>query len=75
MIKENEKKNNDLICVESNKKKSYYTSNRRAALAIGVYAPAIQTAIDHQETLKNYAGEEVRVSLVDGSDIPYKYIN
>lgn len=69
------KKNNNLICLNIGKRKLYYTSSNRAGQYLGLKGASISWAITHCNILKTNEGEDVTITIVDGSDIPYKYIN
>ena len=69
------KKDNNLLLVTSGKKKHYFTSLSRVAKFLGINAGSVAWAIGHRNTLKNNNDEDVTIEYVDGSDIPYKYIN
>lgn len=69
------KKDNNLILVNVGDKKYYFTSSNRAGKMLGMQNNSINWAIIHKNVLTNNAGEKVTIELVDGSDIPYKYIN
>ena len=70
------KLNNNLIEFNyENGNKLYFTSKGKAALRLGVTPPSVQWAIDHHNTVVDNAGNKLNINLVDGSEIPYKYIN
>ena len=70
------KENNNLICVEVNNEKFYYTSMTRAANKLNVACGQVQWALlkGVNPTLPD-GTRTAKVTLVDGSDIPYKLIN
>ncbi len=70
-----QKTNNNLILVKSGNEKHYFTSTNRAGKFLGLQANSINWAIVHGNILFNNKDEEVTVNLIDGSEIPYKYIN
>lgn len=69
------KKDNNLVLVNVGNKKHYFTSLTRAGRFLGLQSSSISWAIAHRNELTNNAGEKVTITLVDGSDIQYKYIN
>lgn len=69
------KENNNLILITENNKKIYFTSSHRAGNYLGVQGNSVNWAIVHNNKLKNKNNEEVKIELVDGSEIPYKLIN
>jgi hypothetical protein len=69
------KKDNNLVLVNVGNKKYYFTSLTRAGRFLGLQSSSISWAIAHRNELTNNAGEKVTITLVDGSDIQYKYIN
>lgn len=69
------KKNNNLILVNVGKTKHYFTSATRAGDYLGIQGNSVNWAILHNNVLKNNNNEDVTIELVDGSDVPYKYIN
>jgi len=69
------KKDNNLILVKSGNRKNYFTSVSRASAFLGIGAPSVSWAIVHKNVLKNNAGDDVTIDMVDGSDVPYKLIN
>lgn len=69
------KKNNNLILVKSGNETHYFTTTNRAGKYLGLQANSINWAIVHGNILFNNKNEEVTISLIDGSEIPYKYIN
>lgn len=69
------KKDNNLILVNVGNKKYYFTSAGKAGNFLGMQGPSVSWAISHRNELTNNAGEKVTITLVDGSDIQYKYIN
>lgn len=69
------KKDNNLVLVNAGNKKHYFTSLTRAGKFLGLQSASISWAIAHRNVLTNNAGEKVTITLVDGSEIQYKYIN
>lgn len=69
------KRNNNLICIDVEGEKQYYTSASRAGKVLGLANCSVNWAIVHENTLVNNDGKKVRISMIDGSDVPYKYIN
>lgn len=69
------KTDNNLILVTSGDRKNYFTSATRAGKFLGLAAQSVSWAIVHRNVLVNNAGENVTIELVDGSEVPYKYIN
>ena len=69
------KKDNNLILVNVGNKKYYFTSAGKAGNFLGMQGPSVSWAIAHRNELTNNAGEKVTITLVDGSEIPYKLIN
>lgn len=69
------KRNNNLILVNVGKVKHYFTSANRAGKFLNLQANSISWAILHKNVLTNNAGETVTIECVDGSEIPYKFIN
>ena len=67
-------KNNNLILVNIGSKKYYYTSANKAGKLLGIQPNSINWAIIHKNELL-YRNNKVIIELIDGSDIPYKYIN
>lgn len=71
-----EKKNNNLIKVEIDNQTFYYTSLNRAAYKLGIQSNSINWAIVRGINPKLPDGTyRAKVSIVDGSEISYKYIN
>lgn len=69
------KKDNNLICVNVAGKPHYFTSPNYAGYFLGIAQCSVVWAINHKNNLTNYNGETVTIYIVDGSEIPYKYIN
>lgn len=74
-IMECKKKDNNLVCITIGKKKLYYSTYRKAGLLLGVQAASIQWAIKHKNKLITMDDKVATIELIDGSEIPYKYIN
>ena len=70
------KKDNNLIQISyGEERKLYYTSIGRASVKLGLSVPSVKWAIEHHNVTCSNADEIVTIGIVDGSDIPYKYIN
>jgi hypothetical protein len=69
------KQDNNLIMMTVEGEKKYFTSMNRAGIAAGLSAGSIKWAIQNNSVLKNYENKNVTFEIVDGSEIPYKYIN
>lgn len=70
------KKNNNLILVNIGKdKKLYFTSKNRASMKLGLAIASIDWAIKHKNITRSNNDEDVTIEIIDGSEIPYKYIN
>lgn len=69
------KKDNNLILVNVGRIKHYFTSSTRAGNYLGLQGSSVNWAIVHRNTLKSNKGEDITIEVVDGSDVPYKYIN
>lgn len=69
------KKDNKLIAIDFGGEKHYFTSLNRVGFKVGLATASIKWAIDHNNTLCSYDGRDFKVYYIDGSDIPYKYIN
>lgn len=69
------KKNNNLVLVNVDNNKIYFTSMTKAGYFLGIAAQSVKWAINHKNILKNDNDEQITIEIVDGSDIPYKYIN
>lgn len=74
-LKKRKENNNNLICVTAGTEKHYFTSTTRAGQFLGLAAGSVQWAIDHHNVLVNNKDEDVTITIVDGSEIQYKYIN
>lgn len=66
------KENNNLIKVTTKDGSFYFTSLNRTAKFLDVQILTITWAITHGNTIKKC---DAKVEIVDGSEIPYKYIN
>ena len=66
------KENNNLIKVIQPNNIGYFTSLNRVAKFLDVQVLTITWAITHGNTIKKC---DAKVEIVDGSEIPYKYIN
>lgn len=69
------KENNNLILMTIGDKKRYFTSMNRAGRAAGLAAASVKWAIYYGSELITNNNEKVTFKVVDGSEIPYKYIN
>lgn len=70
------KNNNNLIMLDYGKGKTeYYTSYNRVAMKLGLAPASIKWAIEHKNIIPTCNNENIFINIVDGSDIPYKYIN
>lgn len=72
-----EKKNNKLIYINIVGRESnlYFTSANRAGMRLKLQPNSVNWAIKHQNKLITENDEVCTIELVDGSEIPYKYIN
>ena len=70
------KQNNNLILITNkDNEKLYYSSYNRAAMSLGLQANSVKWAVNHSKKITDFNGNEVKIELVDGSEIPYKLIN
>lgn len=70
------KKDNNLILLNfSDGRKLYYTSMNRAGKKLGLASTSIDYAITHNNKFITNDDIIVTVEKIDGSEIPYKYIN
>lgn len=69
------KENNNLILMTIGDKKRYFTSMNRAGIAAGLATASVKWAIHYGSELITNNEEKVTFKIVDGSEIPYKYIN
>jgi len=69
------KKDNNLIFITIGDRKFYYTSMNRASYKLGIAPASIKWYLEHKNSLKTENNEDVTIKLIDGSEIPYKYIN
>ena len=70
------KKDNNLVAINfADGEKQYYTSYTRAGYRVGLAPASVKWACNHNNTLYDLNDRELTISLVDGSMIPYKYIN
>ena len=69
------KTDNNLIVVDFNGEKHYYTSPTKAGWKVCLAPASVKWAIEHNNVLCTCDGRNFRIYLEDGSDIPYKYIN
>jgi len=66
---------NNLIMVKSEKSSKYFTNLNRAAKFVGIQPNSVSWAILNGNVIKDKEGNDITLSMVDGSEIPYKYIN
>lgn len=69
------KKDNNLIVIDYNGDKHYYTSMNCAGFKLGLATASIKWAITHNNILCDCEGRNFRIYIEDGSEVPYKYIN
>lgn len=70
------KKNNNLIAIRYNSGKMlYFTSTNRVAMKLAIAPASVKWAIEHNNVLTDVEGKSFTIGFVDGSEIPYKYIN
>ena len=70
------KNNNNLIAlIYEDGDRLYYTSMTRAGLKVGLTSASIKWAIDHKNEMEDWNGRKLRTEIVDGSEVPYKFIN
>ena len=70
------KMNNNLVSINySNGNAIYYTSMNRAACRLGINPASVKWAVEHGNVLTDYEGKVFTIGIVDGSEVPYKYIN
>lgn len=70
------KRDNNLIEIRFEDGESrYFTSCSKAGLNVGLVVASVQWAINHGNILINNDDRKFTIHLIDGSDIPYKYIN
>lgn len=70
------KQNNNLVSINyGNGNAIYYTSMNRAACRLGIAPASVKWAVEHGNVLTDYEGKVFTIGIVDGSEIPYKYIN
>lgn len=69
------KRDNNLVCINIGTEKYYYTSARKAGLYLGLQSASVLWAIRHRNKLITNDDRIATITLEDGSDIPYKYIN
>lgn len=69
------KKDNNLVLVNVGDKKHYFTSMNKAGLFLGLATASVKWAVDHKNEIINNNDEIVTIDVIDGSEIPYKYIN
>ena len=69
------KKDNNLVCVSIDGTHNYFTSITKAGKFIGLAACSVTWAITHDSSLKTVDGRDVKIFIIDGSEIKYKLIN
>lgn len=70
------KTNNNLIAIKySSGDMLYFTSVNRVGMKLAIAPASVKWAIDHNNVLTDIEGKTFTIEVVDGSDIPYKYIN
>lgn len=53
----------------------YYTSMNHAASKLAIAPASVRWAIDHGNVLTDVEGKVFTIGVIDGSEVPYKYIN
>lgn len=70
------KQNNNLITIKYNSGDMlYFTSFNRVAMKLGIAPASVKWAIEHNNVLTDVEGKVFTIVVIDGSEIPYKYIN
>jgi hypothetical protein len=70
------KKDNNLVEIRFEDGESrYFTSCSKAGLNVGLVVASVQWAVNHGNVLTTVNDRKFTIHLVDGSEIPYKYIN
>lgn len=70
------KRDNNLVVLNyDDGEKKYYTSLTRAGLVVGLSSASVIWALNHNNTIEDLSGRKLTFSIVDGSEIQYKYIN
>lgn len=70
------KQNNNLITIRYNSGDMlYFTSLNRVAMKLGIAPASVKWAIEHNNVLTDFEGKVFTIVVIDGSEIPYKYIN
>lgn len=70
------KQNNNLVAINYNDGNIlYFTSINRVAMKIGIAPASVKWAIEHNNVLTDVEGKVFTIVIVDGSEVPYKYIN
>lgn len=69
------KKDNNLVCVSLDGAPHYFTSVTRAGKFVGLAGCSVNWALTHKNELYTEDGKSIEFSIIDGSEIPYKYIN
>ena len=67
--------NNNLVVIDFNGEKKYYTSMTKAGLKVGLAPASVRWAIGHGNVLTTCDNRNFTMYIVDGSEIPYKLIN
>lgn len=68
-------KNNTLVCINIGDEKRYYTTARKAGLYLGIQSTSVLYAYKKKNRLITKDDRVCTITLEDGSDVPYKYIN
>lgn len=70
------KTNNNLIAIKYNGGDMlYFTSINRVAMKLGIAPASVKWAIEHNNVLTDVEGKVFTIVVIDGSEVPYKYIN
>lgn len=70
------KQNNNLVAINYNDGNMlYFTSTNRVAMKLGIAPASVKWAIEHRNVLTDVEGKVFTIGIIDGSEIPYKYIN
>ena len=70
------KQNNNLVAIRyNNGDMLYFTSTNRAAMKLGIAPASVKWAIEHNNVLTDAEGKVFTIGILDGSEVPYKYIN
>lgn len=66
---------NNLVCINIGEEKLFFTTPGKAGLYLGLQYNSVMWAINHKNKLITKDDRVCTVKIVDGSDIPYKYID